>query len=448
MTRRELPDIAKEIVDSAKAGEEIEVALSRGRSTTVNAYRGEVESLKSGSSQGVGIRIIIDGCEGFASAGSLDPEIVLEVINEARQNLTFAEKDPHLAIAVPDGVKSPGLDLSDRSVLDISEKEKIAIAIDLERRCLDRDKRITGVRASTWADGWAEFALASTAGIAIHEEGGSCSVGVQPLAEESGETQIGYYGDVARRLENLDLDKVVVEAVDGATSLLGATKPASERVTVIFEPSVAAAFLGVVAGSLTGDRVAKGRSPFAERMGETIAVADLTLFDDPTDERSLGAENYDGEGLATRRNDLIVSGSLNTFLHNSYTARRLGVFSTGSAVRGVRSRPGVGMHAMQILPGDQTREELIRNVQNGTFVRGGKGLHSGANRVSGDFSVGAYGHRIVDGSLGEPFREATIASTVQRMLLDIVEVGGDFEFLPGGTGMSSLVIAEIALSGS
>ena len=106
-----------------KSGEEIEVALSRGRSKTVNAYRGEVESLKSGSSQGVGIRIIIDGCEGFASAGSLDPEIVLEVVNEARQNLTFAEKDPHQAIATPDGIESPRLNLFDSSLIGISEDE-------------------------------------------------------------------------------------------------------------------------------------------------------------------------------------------------------------------------------------------------------------------------------------------------------------------------------------
>ena len=241
---------------------------------------------------------------------------------------------------------------------------------------------------------------------------------------------------------------MIEDAVEGATGLLGASKPSSERVTVVFEPSVAASFLGTVAGALTGDRVLKGRSPFGERLGEAIAVESLTLVDDPTDIRSLGADNHDGEGLAARRNVLIDRGELTTFLHNSYTARRSGASSTGSAVRGTRSTPGVGLHAMAIVPGDLDRDALFATVGDGIFVRGVNGLHSGVNPVSGDFSVGAYGHRIRNGALAEPFREATIASTLQRMLLDIVMVGGDFEFLPGGSGMASLAIADISLSGT
>jgi len=444
----ELPDLAANIVDGARNGEEMEVYLARGRSTTVKAYGGEVESLRSGASQAVGIRIVVQGRQGFASAGSLDPDVVTEMVAEARENLKFAEVDPHQGIASPDGVASPGLDLVDKAVLDVSEADKIAMAIDLEKRCLAADSRITGVRTSAWSDGWGEAAIASTAGIAIYSEGGSCSVGVQPLATNGDETQIGYGGDAARRPDELDLDRAITEAVEGATGLLGATKPASEKLTVVFEPSVAASFLGVVAGALTGERVLKGRSPFASRIGEEIAVSGLTLIDDPTDPRSLGADNHDGEGLATRRNVLIDQGRLDHFLHNSYSARRAGTLSTGSAVRGARSLPGVGLQAMTILPGSLDRDALFALVGDGLFVRGVNGLHSGVNPVSGDFSVGAYGHRIRNGELGEPVREATIASTLQRMLMDIVEIGGDFEFLASGTGMASIAIADVSLSGT
>jgi PmbA protein len=264
---------------------------------------------------------------------------------------------------------------------------------------------------------------------------------------QGSETQIGYAGDAARRPDALDLDRVVSEAVEGATRMLGATKPSSEKVTVVLEPSVAAAFLGTVVGALTGDRVIKGRSPFAERLGDQIAVAQLTLVDDPTNMESLGADNHDGEGLAARRNIIVDSGVLSQFLHNSYTGRRVGTSSTGSAVRGPRSTPSVGIHALSIAPGVGDRDELFAKINKGVFIRGVNGLHSGVNPVSGDFSVGAYGQRIQDGALSEPFREATIASTLQRMLLDIVEIGGDFEFLPSGTGMTSIAIADVALSG-
>lgn len=445
---QELPDLAASVVAQATSNEQLEVFVSRGRSTTVKAYGGEVESLRSGTSQGIGVRVIVDGRQGFASAGSLDPDVVADTIAEARENLHFAEVDPDQGLAEPDGVPSPGLDLVDRAVLSVTEDEKIAMAIDLERRCLDADPRVSGVRTSAWSDGWGEAALASTAGISVYSEGGSCSVGVQPLAVEGDETQIGYGGDAARRPDELDLERVITDGVEGATGLLGATKPQSERVTVVFEPSVAAAFLGTVAGSLTGDRVLKGRSPFADRAGEDIAVPSLTLIDDPTDPRSLGADNHDGEGLAARRNVLIDGGTLGGFLHNSYTARRSGAASTGSAVRGARSTPGVGLHAMTIVPGELDRDALLAAVGEGIFVRGVNGLHSGVNPVSGDFSVGAYGHHIRGGALADPFREATIASTLQRMLLDLIIVGGDFEFLPGGTGMVSMAIADVSLSGT
>ena len=117
-------------------------------------------------------------------------------------------------------------------------------------------------------------------------------------------------------------------------------------------------------------------------------------------------------------------------------------------MRGTRSTPGGGLHALSLVPGTATRQQLFDEVGDGVFIRGVNGLHSGVNPISGDFSVGAYGHRIAGGELGEPFREATIASTLQRMLLDIEAIGGDFEFLPNGSGMASIVISGIALSGS
>ena len=443
----ELPDLAQGLLAGARENEQFEVCLSRGRSTTVKAYLGQIESVRSGASQAAGVRIVVDGRQGFATAGSLDPEVLKQVVEEARENLQFAESDPDQGIAIPDGVAPPGLDLTDPAVLRLTEEDRAAVAIELERRCLSSDSRITGVRSSAWSDGWGEFALASTSGIAVQSEGGSCSVGVQPLAMQGTETQIGYAGDAARRPDALDLDRVVSEAVEDATRMLGATKPSSEKVTVVLEPSVAAAFLGTVVGALTGERVIKGRSPFAERLGEQIAVAQLTLVDDPTNMESLGADNHDGEGLAARRNVIVDSGVLSQFLHNSYTGRRAGTRSTGSAVRGPRSTPSVGIHALSIAPGVNNRDELFAKIKKGVFIRGVNGLHSGVNPVSGDFSVGAYGQRIQDGALGEPFREATIASTLQRMLLDIVEIGGDFEFLPSGTGMTSIAIADVALSG-
>jgi len=233
-----------------------------------------------------------------------------------------------------------------------------------------------------------------------------------------------------------------------ATRLLGSTKPATQRVTLVLEPRMTATVLGIVGGMLNGESVLKGRSPFADRVGEVIASPLLTFVDDPTDERSLGAEIYDGEGLACRRNELVVDGVLQGFLHNTYTGRRSGTASTGSAQRGVSSTPGVGAGALAVAPGRGSHEEVLAAVENGLFVTSMAGLHSGVNPVSGDFSVGVEGLMVRGGGLAEPVREATIASTIQRLLLDISAVGADLEWLPDGSGGVTLVIPDVALSGA
>lgn len=443
----ELAQLAQQVCEQAQGTEQIEVCVSTGRSTTVRAYNGDVESLRSGHSAAIGVRVITDGRQGFASAGSLDTDVIADTLAAARRNVMFGEPDPHQGLAEPDDVAPPGLDLSDPAVLSVSDADKIAAAIDLERRCLAADPRISGVRVAAWSDGWSQSALASSTGICVQSEHGSCSVGAQPLATDGDETQIGYAGDAAWRPDELDIDRVVTESTSQATGQLGATKPPSERVTVVLAPPVAAAFIGVVASVLAADSVLKGRSPFADRVGEQIADERLHLVDDPTDPTTLGAANFDGEGLAARRNALISAGVLSGFLHNAYTARRSDTASTGSAVRGTRSIPGVGTHAPVVAIGDIAAGDLHASVGDGVLVRGVSGLHSGVNPTSGDFSVGAWGHRIAGGQLAEPFREATIASTLQRMLLGICGIGATAEPLAGGMSMPPLVVADIALSG-
>ena len=245
-----------------------------------------------------------------------------------------------------------------------------------------------------------------------------------------------------------DLDSVAAEAVDRATRLLGATKPPSGRMTIVLEPRLAATLLGIVSSMLSGDVVLKGRSPFADRVGEQIASDLVSLVDDPTRSESLGADEFDGEGLACRRNDLIRDGVLGGFLQNSYTGRRSGTASTGSAVRGTRSLPGVGAQVLVMSPGRRSFADLVASIDLGLYVGSFTGLHSGVNPVSGDFSVGADGLMIRGGAISEPVKEITLGSTLQRLLLDVAEVGGDFEWLPGGDGACSLVIGDVSVSGA
>jgi PmbA protein len=441
--------IARQVAEQAAPGEQVEAYVSRGSQLTVQAHGGEVEAFTSATSQAIGIRVVHGGRQGFASAGSLDADVVAETLAEARDNTTFAEPDPGNGLAEPDGV--PFTDHDDRwkeGIFQLPVEDKIALALRLEQAVMDGDPRIDGVRSATYADSHGEAALVASTGIEASSRATRASMSVSALASDGEETQIGGGYDTGREPADLDLDEIADDAVHRATRLLGATKPPSQRLTVVLEPRLAATLLSVVGGTLTGDRVLKGRSPFAERLGSPIASPALTLIDDPTDRRSLAAHSYDGEGLACRRNPLIEGGVATQFLYDSWSARRAETRSTGSAVRGVRSTPGVGCQALQMLPGERSAEDLLADVSAGLFVASFTGLHSGVNAVSGDFSVGADGLMIRDGQLAEPVREATIASTLQRLLLGIRDVGSDLEWLPGGTGAATVVIDDVSLSGS
>lgn len=442
-----LEDLARSVVGRAQPGEQVEVYVGRGRSTQVKVHEGSVESFTSAESMGVGIRVVVGGRQGFAHAGSLDLEIVAETLAEARDNVAFGEVDEAQGVASPDGVAPVPQDLWNEKVVALAPQRKIDIALELERAVLGADPRISGLRTTVFADSVGEAAVATSTGVEGYGRGTSCSVATQPLARDGDETQTGYGVDVARDPDDLDLDRTAAQAAERATRVLGATKPASRRLTIVLEPRLAATLLSLVGGMLTGEVVLKGRSPFSDRLGEQIASPLLTLVDDPTDPRSFGADEIDGEGLACRRNPLFQDGVLQAFLHNSYTARRAGTSSTGSAVRGFRSTPGVGTLALAVEPGARTLDEIVASIDDGLFVHSLTGLHSGVNPVSGDFSVGADGLVIRGGALAEPVREITLASTLQRMLLDISEVGGDLEWLPGGTGAVSLVIPDVSMSG-
>ena len=444
----DLLGIASGVVERAEAGEIIDVMVARSRGTSVRVYGGEVEAFTSSASFGVGVRVIRDGRVGFAHAGSHDPDVIADTLAEARDNVPFSEPDAFVGLAEPDGVVAVPHDHWNPAILEVTAEAKIARAVELERRVLAADPRVTGVRVAAWSDSAGEVAYAASNGIRSTDRGTSCSIGVQPLVEADGETQIGYAGDAARDAGELDDDRVIRESVEKATRLLGARQPSSARLPIVLEPKLAASLLGIIAGMLDGEAVLKGRSPFADRVGEEIAAAALSMVDDPTRAESLGANSYDGEGLACRANALISGGVLQGFLHNSYTGRRSGTASTGSGLRGSRSLPGVGAQVLVVEQGTASRDELWADVGDALMVNSFAGLHSGVNPVSGDFSVGADGVMIRGGQLAEPVREITIASTLQRLLLDIVAIGGDGEWLTSGDFLPSLVIGDVAISGS
>lgn len=449
----ELLDIADKVLAEVHEGEQIEVYLSSGVDTDVQVYEGEIENLSSASSAGIGIRVLREGSAGAqvgtAWAGSLDEQAVADALREARDNARFATEDEYMAFARPDGVAPVTLELSDASVMATPVDDKIAMALELERSVRAADTRIRQVAAANYSDYVARAAVASTTGIRATYERSGVYVSVEAIANDGVSDQTGWGLSAGRSPREVRIEEASRDAVTRVTRMLGAIKPSSAKMTAVFDPRTAATFLAIVGGALSGEAVVRGRSFFADRIGELVASELVTLVDDPTDPRHFAASVFDGEGLACRRNVLIEDGELKGFVYDTVSGRRAGTASTGSAVRGgIGGSPTAGCRALQLRAGTLNQEEIFEAVGEGIFVESITGVHSGVNPISGDFSVGVTGLMIRDGQLAEPVREATVASTLQRMLLDVAYVGSDVQWLPGTAAGQTIAISGISVSGS
>ena len=444
----QLLDVALQVVGWAERGEEIEAFVVHERETNVRAYKGDVESLTSASSQGIGVRVVRDGQQGLSYATVLEDDVLLRALTEARDNCSFASSDEFAGVASPDGLEPVKLDLYRSSLASFSVDKKVAMALELERATLAADSRVTGIEAAEYVDSTVSSAIATSAGVAAESNETGCYLAAYSLAEDKGETQTGFGFSVGRHPDELSVDIAAKDSAERATRLLGATKPKSACLSVVLDPYVTAQLISVVGATLSGEAVLKGRSMFADRVGADVASSLFTLIDDATDPQAFSASAIDDEGLATRKVPLIVNGVLQGFLYDTYTARRANVSSTGSASRsGFASAPGVAAQALRLKPGTRMQPEIIADIEDGLLVQGVVGLHSGVNPVSGDFSVGAEGVRIRNGTTAEPVREITIASTLQRLLQNVVEVGGDVTWLPMSATGVSLAVSDVVMSG-
>jgi PmbA protein len=452
VTDVDLLELARGVAGQAGAGEQVEAYVLRSRDVDVKVFGGDVESLAVAEIEGVGVRVIVDSRQGYAWAGSLDPDVVHETVAEARDNAAFGAPDESYVLASPadfTGVVAPELDLWRDDILSVSTEDKVALALALEAATKRADALVRGVESASYGDAAIEATVANSLGVEVSTRRTVASCSAFAMAGEGTATQTGSGFSAGRSFADLDTEEAAGDAAERAVRLLGAKQIPSTRLPVIFDPLVTRSVLGLLGGALSGEAITKGRSLFVGREGESVAGPGITLVDDPTLDVAFGAATHDAEGVPTRRLELIAGGRLDAFLHNVSTARRAGATTTGSAVRGgFKSPPGVGARALHLLPGELSAEAILASVTEAFYVQSVSGLHSGTNPVSGDFSVGAVGLMVRDGAFAEPVREVTIASTLQRILHDIVHVGADLTWLPGGAAGMTLLVGDMSVSGA
>ncbi|HEY8641036.1 MAG TPA: TldD/PmbA family protein [Solirubrobacterales bacterium] len=449
----ELAEAARLSVEAAVAegASDSEAYALRQSGREVRVHGGKVESLSAATERGVGLRAWIGGRAGYAFGTELSEEGLRQLGARVVTAARIADEDEHAAAPQADG-DYPQLDgLRDPAIADWPADRLVELTLAVERAATSGDRRVQAAELAVYAGGDDELAIYSSTGIECSYEASNCYAYVRALAEDEGSREPGLGFGVARSPAGLDADSIGAEGAERAAAMVGADKPPSQACPVVFDPTVAAAFAGLIGSGLGADSVQRGRSPFADLLGEEVASEALVLHDDGLEPEGLGASPCDDEGTPRARTALIEGGRLRTFLFDAYTARRSGADRAGNARRsGYRSPPSVGTSNLIVQSGNLTTAELLAMAGDGVYVTDMAGLHAGVNPVNGVFSVGASGRMIKGGELADPVREFTIASDLVSMLRAVREAGSEARWVPFGGIVRTppLLIAEMTIGGN
>ncbi|HEV8586975.1 MAG TPA: TldD/PmbA family protein [Methylomirabilota bacterium] len=420
--------------------------LVEEQSFSASVRMGQVDTVTHSREQRLALRVFAGRASAAASTSDLSRESLERVVDEATSLARVTAEDPHAGL--PDAAELaadvPDLQLEDQEGPEPTPEAKIELARRAEAAALAADPRITNSEGAEYFDRRARYAYATSHGFARGYATSSFGLTVSPVASKDGEMQRDAWYTFTRRRRKLeDPESVGRTAAARALRRLGARKVKTTEVPVIFDPDTAASLLRSIAGAASGPSLYRRASFLFEKLGARVAASAVTIVDDGLLPGALGSRPFDGEGLATRRTVLVGEGKLESYLLDTYSARKLGLASTHHA-----SRDGAGVSVgttnLMLQAGPTPPAELIRSVKNGFYVTELIGF--GVNGVTGDYSRGAAGLWIEDGQLTYPVEEVTVAGNLLEMFDRIEGIGSDL-VLRDRVSAPTLKIARMVVAG-
>lgn len=424
----DLDDIVAAILDRATAAgaTAADAVAVESDSESVGVRCGAVERVSEARQKRVGLRVFVGRCSAVVSSADLSVDSLARLAADAVAFARVTAPDPHAALPDPEDIigRVPDLQLYDDAIMHVPTDKKIALAMEAEQAALGADAAITNSEGAEFSGTSARITYGSSHGFAGRYSSSRFSLQVVPVASRNGSMQRDYWYTAGRRFDQLDSPAAVgAEAARRTLRRLGARKVGTCKVPVIFDPESAATLLGHLAGAVSGSAIYRGTSFLRGKLGLPIAVPSLHVYDDGTIPSALGSKPFDGEGVATRKTAVIEQGILQSYLLDSYAARKLGLHTTGNAARGVGDTPGAAPTNLMLRPGTTSPEAMIASVDQGLYVT--EFIGYGVNMITGDYSRGAAGLWIDKGELVHPVEEITIAGNLLDMFRDIEMIGND-----------------------
>lgn len=443
-----LQAVAEQAIEQARlAGATgAECTVSDGEEFSVEIRLGEVEKLKQAGSRGAGLRILKGQCTGSSYTSDLSAEGVRKLVQSAIELAEVTTADPFAGLPDPAdlGALTGDLQLASSDIARLTPNDRIAMAKRAEAAALAFDPRINNSDGASFSSRTGHHVFVNSRGFSGEYSTSSCSMGCVPVAKTGDRMERDYWFTSSRSAAGLETPEEVGRiAAERTVRRLGAVKAPTQKVPVVFEPRVARSLVNNLFEAVEGRSIYRQSSFLVGKLGQAIASTLATLIDDATIPGLFGTHPFDDEGVKTRRTTVIDKGVLSSYLLNTYSARKLGMRTTGNASRGLTGNAGVGHGNLFLEPGKRTPEEIIASIPNGLYVT--ELIGSGVNIATGDYSRGAAGLWIENGKLSYPVSEITIAATLPEMLAHL-EPASDLEFR-GSIASPTLLVGEMTVGG-
>lgn len=444
-----LEQIAERVVSLARqsGATDAECTISEGSEFSATVRMGEVEQVKEAGSRGAGVRVLFGQRTGSSYTSDLTADGLAAMVAQAVALAQITTEDPFAGLPDPADFGAIGhpLDLFHNDVEALDAAAKVELARAAEKAALSLDPRVSNSEGGSFGSYLGASAFANSRGFTGSYRASNCSLSVVPVVKDGDAMERDYWYSAARAAFKLETpEEVGRKAAERALRRLNARSLSTRKSPVIFEPRVARSLLSHVFELLHGESIYRRASIWAGKLGEQVAAPDVTVIDDSTMPGLFGSSPFDDEGVASRRNILIEKGVLKSYLLNTYTARKLGLRSTGSASRGLTGNAGIGHGNLYLEAGALSPEELLRRMGTGLFVT--ELMGHGFNAVTGDYSRGAAGLWIENGEIAFPVSKVTIAGNLKEMLNQVAAIGNDLEFR-GSVAAPTVAIGEMTISG-
>ncbi|HKJ71651.1 MAG TPA: metalloprotease PmbA [Gammaproteobacteria bacterium] len=431
-------NIARQLLERAEAhgADQAEAGIQAASGLTAAVRLGEVDTLEYHRDKGATVTAYIGGARGSATTTDFSEAALEAAAEKACALARRTSPDPANGLADPDQLATdiPDLDLDHPAEIEPEAAIERARACEAAARAVDG--RISNSEGGEFEWGRGTLVYANSHGFLGGYTGTRFGISAAVVASDDAGMQRDYWFATARELDDLeDAEAVGRRAGERTVRRLGARPVSTAKVPVAFEAPVAASLLGHLVSAVRGSNLYRGSSFLVDAAGERIFTPGITVREEPHRPRGLGSAPFDGEGVATQERNLVDDGVLTGYCLDSYSARKLGLATTGHAG---------GVHNLYLEPGGQTPDELLRQMGTGLLVTELIGF--GVNGVTGDYSRGAAGFWVEDGAIAYPVEEITIAGNLKAMFAGIAAVGSDLE-LRGNISSPSVLIGEMTVAG-